>query len=322
MAFTADSTAAEVIAGHDLSGKRAVVTGGSGGIGLETAATLAGAGADVVLAVRDTAKATVARQTIIDRFPAAVVSMIELDLTDLANVNRAAAALVDEGTPIDLLVNNAGVMFPPLLRTADGFELQFGTNHLGHFAFTAGVLPLLRAAGKQDGARVVNVSSAGHRMGGIDFDDPNFERRAYDKFAGYGQSKTANILFARELDRRYANVGVHAFSLHPGMIMTDLARHMGADDFEELAARARANAESESSGGFSGQGMPSFKTIPQGAATSVYACVTKDLTEHGGAYLSDCALMEPCECAASGEDAQRLWGLSETLTRAVFAPAV
>lgn len=318
MAFNSESTAADVIAGHDLSGQRAVVTGGSGGIGLETAATLAGAGADVVIAARDISKATAAKVAILERFPNANVSIAELDLTDLAKVRACAAALLDGGAPINLLVNNAGVMFPPLLRTNDGFELQFGTNHLGHFAFTAGVLPLLLSAGA---ARVVNVSSAGHGMGGIDFDDPNFEHRPYDKFLGYGQSKSANILFAREFDRRYASAGLHAFSLHPGMIMTDLARHMTTDDFEALMARARTNAASDLSDESAAQGMPSFKTIPQGAATTVYACVTKELDDDGGAYLSDCAIVEPLECANRSEDAQRLWTLSEELTQVVFDSA-
>ena len=315
MEFNAETTTADVIAGHDLSGCRAVITGSTGGIGLETAITLAGAGAAVVIAARDVDKAKASLQIIRTLHPAAEVSAATLDLTDLASIRTCAAALVGDGEPVDLLVNNAGVMFPPLTRTADGFELQFGTNHLGHFAFTSGLMPLLRAANQP---RVVNVSSAGHRMGAIDFEDPNFERRTYDKFAGYGQSKTANVLFAREFDRRYGSGGLHAFSLHPGMIMTELGRHMGTDDFEELSARARASAASESSGGFSGQGMPSFKTIPQGAATSVYACVTPDLVTLGGAYLSDCAVVDPCPWANNDEDAQRLWTLSEELVGCIF----
>ena len=242
-----------------------------------------------------------------------------LDLASLQSARDFGETFAAQHQRLDLLVNNAGVMFPPLTRTADGFELQFGTNHLGHFALTAGLLPLLIASKK---ARVVNVSSAGHRFSGIDFEDPNFERREYDKFIGYGQSKTANVLFAGELDRRFNGHGVNSFSLHPGMIATDLARHMTGDDFNVLIERAKARAaeDEETVGeGDSNSGMPSFKTIPQGAATSIWACVSPQLDADGGAYCSDCTIAAPEPWACDPEAARQLWELSEQLTSTKFA---
>jgi NAD(P)-dependent dehydrogenase (short-subunit alcohol dehydrogenase family) len=311
MVLGATTTADEVLAGRDLTGREFLVTGASGGIGLETARALAARGARVTLAARDQHKLDAALAQVREEQPDARVDVGHVDLADLASVRTFAADFLAENKRLDVLINNAGVMFPPLTRTVDGFELQFGTNHLAHFLLTALLFPLLRASAP---ARVVNVSSEGHRRGGVDLDDANFIAREYDKFVGYGQSKTANILFSRELDRRAADagVGVHAFSLHPGRIGTDLGRHMTHDDMVALLERAKASATG---------GMPEFKTIPQGAATTVYAAVTEELDGHGGAYLSDCALAEPAPWATDDEIARGLWDLSESLVSEQWSPA-
>ncbi|HEY1737711.1 MAG TPA: SDR family NAD(P)-dependent oxidoreductase, partial [Acidimicrobiia bacterium] len=302
-------------AGHDLAGAEFLVTGGSGGIGFETARALAAHGARVTLAARDRTKLESARARLLAEVPDARVDEAIVDLADLASVRTFAADFLAERDHLDVLVNNAGVMFPPLTRTADGFELQFGTNHLAHFLLTALLFPLLRASAADVGGagrvRVVNVSSEGHRRGGVDLGDPNFIARDYDKFVGYGQSKTANILFSRELDRRAESVGVHAFSLHPGRIATDLGRHMTHDDMVALMERAKAASST---------GMPDFKSIPQGAATTVYAAVTEELDQHGGAYLSDCALAEPADWARDDATAKGLWDLSESLVSEQWSP--
>ncbi len=295
-----------------LDGMTAIVTGASGGIGRETARVLSASGANVTLAVRDQIKGDEAAQWIRDSHPDVELEIGSLDLTSLASVRKFAIGFTATHKRLDLLVNNAGVMFPPLTRTQEGFELQFGTNHLGHFALTSGLLPLLRASGR---ARVVNVSSAGHSMGRIDFDDPNFTLREYDKLVGYGQSKTANILFAQELDRRFSNEGIHGYSLHPGMIATDLARHMDSDDFTRLMERAKARAAAASE---DGEGMPSFKTVEQGAATSVWAAITSDDVLAGGSYCSDCAIATPENWATDPEIATHLWSLSEDLVAHPF----
>jgi NAD(P)-dependent dehydrogenase (short-subunit alcohol dehydrogenase family) len=314
--FDATTTADEVLAGRDLTGTEFLITGASGGIGLETARALAAHGARVTLAARDRGKLDAALARVLEELPDARIDGAIVDLADLASVRRFTADFLAERDRLDVLVNNAGVMFPPLSRTADGFELQFGTNHLAHFLLTALLFPLLRGGANGGGTgarrvRVVNVSSEGHRRAGVDLGDPNFIARDYDKFVGYGQSKTANILFGRELDRRAEASGVHAFSLHPGRIATDLGRHMTHDDMVALMERAKAAS--------SGSGMPEFKSIPQGAATTVYAAVTEGLDEHGGAYLSDCALAEPADWAR--DDATGLWDLSESLVSEQWSPA-
>ncbi len=309
MTFDATTTADEVLAGRDLSGTEFLVTGASGGIGFETARSLAAHGARVTLAARDRTKLEAALAQLLEEQPGARVDVALVDLADLSSVRKFAADFLAERARLDVLINNAGVMLPPLTRTVEGFELQFGTNHLAHFLLTGLLWPLLNASGP---ARVVNVSSEGHRRGGVDLDDPNFIARDYDKFLGYGQSKTANILFSRELDRHASGMGVHAYSLHPGRIATDLGRHMTHDDMVQLMERARAASAS---------GMPDFKSIPQGAATTVYTAVTEALDDHGGAYLSDCALAEPAEWATDDAVAGALWELSESLVGEQWSPA-
>ena len=322
----AESTTDEVLATVDLTGKTAVVTGASGGLGLETARALAARGAHVVVAARDADKTAAAIDQIRAGHPDASVSAVTLDLGSLRSVTQAAADVLAEHDQIDLLINNAGVMASPLDHTADGFELQFGTNHLGHFLFTNLLAPAILSAGTGRGARVINLSSAGHSMGGVDFDDPNFEHREYNPWASYGQSKTANILFSVGLDARWAPRGVRSLAVHPGGIHTDLGRHLTPETVaflqDRLVAAAEANARS---------GAPAFqwKTIPQGAATSVWAATAPELEGIGGRYCEDCALAEirsegsspSAQVSASAVDpaaAERLWELSERLVGREF----
>ena len=237
MTYGFETTTDEVIDGVDLTGKIAVVTGASAGIGVETARALAAAGARVVLAARNAERTEAAAESIRERVPGADLEVGTLDLTSLDNVRAFAAWYLDRHDELQLLVNNAGVMFTPFEHTADGFEMQFGTNHVGHFLLTCLLVPALLAGAP---SRVVNLSSGGHMGSDIVWDDPNFERRDYDKFAAYGQSKTANILFSVELDRRLADRGVHAYAVHPGMIATELGRYMTRDDMAALAGARQA----------------------------------------------------------------------------------
>ncbi|WP_395023300.1 SDR family NAD(P)-dependent oxidoreductase [Dongia sp.] len=276
--FGATSTTDEVLAGIDLRGKRVLVTGVSAGLGVETARALAARGAHVIGAARDLRKAESAME---QAWAAARngggVELIELDLAALASVRSAADRLVAAGKPLDLVINNAGVMACPLLRTEDGFEMQFGTNHLGHFVFTNRIAPLLRA-----GSRVVALASMGHRSADIDLDDPNFERTPYDPWQAYGRSKTANILFAVAFDKRHRERGVRATAVHPGGIKTELGRHLSDADFDTLLARLNAD--------LAAKGKPPFwlKTVPQGAATSVWAGVVAPAEAVGGRYCENC----------------------------------
>lgn len=317
----AQSTADEVLADIDLGGTTAVVTGASGGLGLETARALASRGARVVLAARDADRTAAAIATVRSVVPGADVSPLMIDLGSLAGVETAAEKLLETMSTIDLLINNAGVMASPFSHTADGFELQFGTNHLGHFLFTNLLAPAVLGAGANGRARVVNLSSAGHSMGDVDFDDPNFERRPYDPWKSYGQAKSANILFSVGLDARWAAAGVRSFAVHPGGIHTDLGRHLTPDTISFLQTRLAAAAEANER-----SGAPGFqwKTIPQGAATTVWAATAPELDGIGGRYCEDCGLAEVRAegASASGQvsaaavdpaNAERLWELSERL---------
>jgi len=315
MAFNRETTTEEAIAGVDLRGRTAVITGASAGLGIETSRALAGAGARVAMVARDLSKLEAAVRGIRDVLPQADIETERMDLADLASVRAAAGRLADRFPEIHLLINNAGVMACPLGRTAEGFELQFGTNHLGHFLFTCLLVPSLRAGAP---ARVVNLSSAGHRLSGVDFEDPNYLERDYDKWEAYGQSKSANALFAVALDKRLADEGVRAFSVHPGMIVTELGRHLDRADIEALQARARQAGQTA--------GM---KSIPAGAATTVWAATSSELEDRGGLYLEDCRIAEPeapgvsggyCAHAVDPEAAERLWSLSEELIGERFAP--
>jgi NAD(P)-dependent dehydrogenase (short-subunit alcohol dehydrogenase family) len=303
----ANTTTDEVIVGADLSGKTAVITGGSAGLGVETGRTLAGAGARVVLVGRDEAKISAVVKQMRTDLPEADIDYQLMDLADLASVREAGSALREKLPQIHLLINNAGVMACPQAQTKDGFELQFGTNHLGHFLFTCLLLPSLLAATP---ARIVNLSSGGHRFSDVDFEDPNFEQRDYDKWVAYGQSKTANAQFSVALNQRLSGRGVTANAVHPGVIMTELGRHLQPEDLELLSASSPDMAMS-------------FKTIPAGAATSVWAATAAELEGKGGLYLEDCQIgeLKEEEGASSGylsyalnpASAEKLWTLSEQL---------
>ncbi len=305
--FGARSTASEVLAGLDLSGVSAIVTGASGGLGAESARALAERGARVTLTARDVAKAEAAAEQIRKSTGNHRVDVIALELTSLASIRAFAAEFAARHDRLNVLLCNAGVMACPLERTAQGWELQFATNHLGHFLLAGLLTPLLVASAP---SRVVSVSSRGHRFSPVVFDDLHFERRPYDKWAAYGQAKTANVLFAVELDRRLAGRGVRANALHPGGIVTELGRHLTKDDIAELMSRAPG-------------GKMEWKTPEAGAATSVWAATAPELEGQGGLYLDDCQIAsvrtsadDPGGYEAYARDpaaARRLWTVSEEL---------
>ncbi|MFG3619326.1 SDR family NAD(P)-dependent oxidoreductase [Nocardia sp. NPDC047654] len=304
--FTAESTAAEVIAGIDLTGRRAIVTGGSSGIGIETARALAGAGAEVTLAVRNLEAGRRTAADIAGTTGNERVLVASLDLSDQASV---AAFVAGWDGPLHMLINNAGVMAAPLTRTPQGWEMQFATNHLGHFALATGLHGALAAAG---GARVVSVSSSAHHRSPVVFDDIHFERRPYDPWSAYGQSKTANVLFAVEATRRWAEDGITVNALMPGGIRTNLQRHVS----DEELARLRAAA---------GGARMMWKTPEQGAATSVLVATSPLLDGVGGRYFEDCGEAEVGVLSARNgvaayaldpDAAARLWRVSSEMLSA------
>jgi NAD(P)-dependent dehydrogenase (short-subunit alcohol dehydrogenase family) len=277
--FGATSTTEDVLSGIDLRGKRVLVTGVSAGIGVETARSLAAHGTDVVGAVRDLSKAKAATEVV--RKDAAKnggsFELIELDLANLKSVRACADHLLGKAEPFDVVIANAGVMATPFGKTADGFEMQFGTNHLGHFVLVNRIASLIRAGG-----RLISLSSAGHRISNVDLDDPNFERTPYDPMIAYGRSKTANILFAVAFDKRHRGRGVRAAAVHPGAIQTELGRYMDSSQLQSLVDRMNQQLAAEGKGPFQ------WKTIPQGAATSVWAAVVAPTEEIGGQYCANC----------------------------------
>src|SRR5579863_4250320 len=276
--FGATSTTDEVLSGVNLQGKRILVTGVSAGLGIETARSLAAHGADVVGAARDLKKAEAATAQVRKDAAAAGGSFeLALDLASLKSVRACADELVARGEAFDVVIANAGVMATPFGQTADGFETQFGTNHLGHFVLVNRIAPLIRAGG-----RLVNLSSAGHRYSNVDLDDPGFERTPYEPFVAYGHSKTANILFAVEFDKRHRGRGVRAAAVHPGGIQTELGRYADPGRIEALIKQINQQQAAE--------GKPPFqwKTIPQGSATSVWAAVVAPADEVGGQYCENC----------------------------------
>jgi NAD(P)-dependent dehydrogenase (short-subunit alcohol dehydrogenase family) len=321
--FGRDSTAADVIAGIDLTGKTAIVTGGYSGLGLETVRALAAAGAAVVVPARrpEHARDVLAAAGLTPAATGGVsvteLEVAELDLADLASVKEFAAGFLAGATPganrsLDILINNAAIMASPEHRVGPGWESQFATNHLGHFALTNLLWPALAAA---QGARVVSLSSTGHKLSGIRFDDINFDA-GYDKWQAYGQAKTANALFAVQLDSLGRNFGVRAFAVHPGGIMTELQRHLPR---EEMIAAGWMNED--------GKLDPRFKTPVQGAATSVWAATAPTLEGMGGVYCEDCDIAEATvpgspEARIRGVDAHavdreaaaRLWQVSAEMT--------
>lgn len=313
-AYNARSTTDDVLSGVDLSGKRILVTGVSAGLGVETARALVAHGADVVGAARDLAKAEKATAEV--RAAAAAsggsFALIALDLASLASVRAAADALVADGRRFDIVIANAGVMAAPFGKTVDGFETQFGTNHLGHFTFVNRIAALIK-----DGGRFVSLASSGHRFSNVNLEDPNFDRGDYEPWAAYGRSKTANILFAVEFDRRHKDRGVRAVALHPGGIHTELGRHL--DEGALAALVERINATARESGGEAFE----FKSIPQGAATSVWAAVVADADAIGGRYCEDCHVADLVEgdgvragvrsYALDADNAKALWVKSEEM---------
>ena len=278
-AFGATSTTEHVLSGVNLRGKRILVTGVSAGLGVETARSLVAHGATVVGAARDLAKAKTA--TIEVQKDAATngssFELVELDLASLKSVRACADTLVRKGEPFDVVIANAGVMATPFGHTADGFETQFGTNHLGHFVLVNRIASLIR-----DGGRLINLSSAGHRYSNVDLDDPNFERTPYEPFVAYGRSKTANILFAVAFDKRHRHRGVRAAAVHPGGIRTELGRYAEPGRIEKVIEQLNQQLAAQGKGPFQ------WKSIPQGAATSVWAAVVAPANEIGGQYCENC----------------------------------
>jgi NAD(P)-dependent dehydrogenase (short-subunit alcohol dehydrogenase family) len=305
----AESTADDVLGDRDLTGLQVVITGVSAGLGVETARALASRGAAVTGVVRDPAKARASLAA-----AGAPVALVEADLASLASVRSGAGAVAASLDRIDLLIANAGIMACPRGTTADGFELQFGTNHLGHFVLVNRLLPLLLTGSP---ARIVNLSSAGHRFGDVDLDDPGFERTPYDPWLAYGRAKTANVLFAVELDRRLRDRGVRAAAVHPGGILTELGRHLTDESLQALVERR-------------GEREVTWKSVPQGAATSVWAGVVADPAAVGGRYCEDCAVAPVIDdgnqspgvmrYALDPATAGRLWARSEDLVGESFDP--
>jgi NAD(P)-dependent dehydrogenase (short-subunit alcohol dehydrogenase family) len=315
--FGAESTTDEVLDGVDLRGQRILVTGASAGLGVETARALAAHGAQVVGAVRDLEKGRRATEVVRERAAdGGGLELIELDLASLASVRAAADALLADGAPFDVVIANAGVMACPKGQTIDGFETQFGTNHLGHFVLVNRIASLLKPGGC-----LVNLSSAGHRFSDVDLDDPNFERTPYTEFGAYGRSKTANILFAVEFDRRHKDRGVRAAAVHPGGIQTELGRHMTPEVVQQMMSNLNAGQPA---------GAPAFKfkSIPQGAATSVWTAIVAPADAVGGRYCEDChvaeIVMDPAvrggvrPYALDPARAKALWAKSEEMVGEAF----
>jgi len=322
--FGAKSTTEDVLAGVDLKGKHILVTGVSAGLGVETARALVAHGADVVGAARDLEKAKRATSEVSKAAAetGASFELVELDLASLKSVRAAADKLLADGRLFDVIIANAGVMATPFGKTADGFETQFGTNHLGHFVFVNRIAKLIK-----DGGRLVNLSSSGHRFSDVDLNDPNFETTPYEPFVAYGRSKTANILFAVEFDRRHRDRGVRATAVHPGGIATELARYMPEGTIEAWFHQIQEQRAA------AGEPPFEFKSIPQGAATSVWAGVVASADEVGGKYCEDCQVGElipaDSQVSVSGrgvhayalnpERAKALWKKSEEMVCETFA---
>jgi NAD(P)-dependent dehydrogenase (short-subunit alcohol dehydrogenase family) len=319
----ATSTTEDVLSGVNLRGKRILVTGVSAGLGVETARSLAAHGAQVVGAARDLSKAKAATAQV--RNDAAAnggsFELVALDLASLKSVRECAKKLLANGEPFDVVIANAGVMATPFGHTADGFETQFGTNHLGHFVFVNRIASLIRTGG-----RLINLSSSGHRFSNVDLEDPNFERTPYDPFVAYGRSKTANILFAVAFDQRHRERGIRAAAVHPGGIQTELGRYTDLSQIQKMIDQINQQLATEGKTPFQ------WKTIPQGAATSVWAGVVAPADEIGGRYCENChvgkvvpddvtisAISEGVRAyALDPNNAEALWKKSEELVGESF----
>jgi NAD(P)-dependent dehydrogenase (short-subunit alcohol dehydrogenase family) len=283
MDYGPQTTTDEVVEGVDLAGTVVVVTGASSGLGVETARALAAQGAEVVMTVRDPSRGADAADAV-----GANGHLVALDLASLDRVRAGAAAILDRWPRVDVLVNNAGVMATPQERTADGFDLQLGTNHLGHFLLTARLAPALA-----DGSRIVNVTSAGHFISGMHWDDPHYRTRPYNKWEAYGQSKTANVLFTRGLAQR----GRTAYAVHPGKIASGLYRYLPDEERAAIVEGQPATGEQL------------VKTVEEGAATSVWAATAGGIPS--GSYLADCTVAEAASHATDPAEVERLWSWSE-----------
>jgi NAD(P)-dependent dehydrogenase (short-subunit alcohol dehydrogenase family) len=309
--FGHGSTAEEVVAGIDLAGQTALVTGGYSGVGTETVKALVGAGARVIVAGRRPKEADTTLADIRDR-----LAVVKLDLIDPASIDECAEAVGNETGKLDIIINNAAIMANPLTRDARGFESQFATNHLGHFQLVMRLWPLVKAAG--DGARIITLSSLAHKRSAFQVEDPHYQRRDYEKWEAYGQAKTANALFARHLDKLAAPHGVRAFAVHPGGIITNLSRYLTEEDIAMFRARAEGNEDA-------GPKIV-WKTPEQGAATSVWAATSPQLADKGGVYCEDCDIAALTELDGSKAStgvmahacdpvaAERLWTMSEEMT--------
>jgi len=324
--FGKDTTTDEVLDGVDLSGRRVVITGAASGLGRESARALAAHGARVTVLARSASRAGEGVDALRAMVPGAEVEAGVVDLADLTSIRTFAADFLARHDAIDVLINNAGIMACPFGHTVDGFETQFGTNHLGHFLLTALLSPALL---RGDAPRVVTLSSAGHSRSDIDLDDPNFESTEYSAWVAYGRSKTANALFARELATRGGPAGVLSFSVHPGGIITDLGRHLTEDLMNEMLsfATVRTAAAEETTGDDEGGLGFEFKTVEAGAATQVWAATAPELADHNGAYLADCGLgVLGANPGANGflpyllddDHAAALWDRSEQLVGQAF----
>ncbi|MBB3128308.1 NAD(P)-dependent dehydrogenase (short-subunit alcohol dehydrogenase family) [Paenibacillus rhizosphaerae] len=310
--FGPRTTAMEVLGGQDLTGKTAIVTGGYSGLGLETVKVLASAGATVIVPVRTPEKAAVTLSAV----PG--VELAQLDLMNPTSIDAFAERFIASGRPLHILIHSAGIMAAPLNRDSRGYESQLATNHLGHFQLVLRLWPALKAA---EGARIVSVSSRAHQLAGIDFEDPNFKTRPYDKWLAYAQSKTANALFAVAMDKRGESHGVRAFSVHPGTIVTDLSRNLSKDELRSMGA---LNEQGEH---VFTEYNDELKTIEEGAATAVWCAVHPQLDGKGGVYCEnvDIAVITSTpytpgvfEWAVNADNAERLWTLSEQLTGLKF----
>lgn len=314
--FNHDTTTDEVLEGIDLTGQRALVTGGSSGLGTETARALASKGAEVIIAARNMEKAEEVRAQIAQTTGNDNIHIETLELASLSAIRDFAARFLAKYDRLNLLINNAGVMACPESKTADGFEMQFGSNHLGHFYMTCLIMPALLNAAP---ARIVSLSSLGHRVSPVVFDDINFENRPYDRWVSYGQAKTANSLFAIGLEKRLAGRGIHAYAVHPGVIRTQLARHLSEEDLAALQSRIESGDTQQ------------MKSVEAGAATTIYAATAPELEGKGGLYLEDCGIAEQIpdddptlpygvrSFALDPAAAEKLWEVSEQMVGETFA---
>jgi NAD(P)-dependent dehydrogenase (short-subunit alcohol dehydrogenase family) len=298
--FGPRTTAEQALAGRDLQGKIAIVTGGHAGLGLETTRVLSNAGATVVIGARDPQKARMAVAEMKN------VAASRLDLASPRSIDRFANEFLNSNRALDLLINNAGIMATPLMRDDRGYEMQFATNHLGHFQLTARLWGALKKSGN---ARVIALSSLGHSISGVDISDPNFNQRPYDKWEAYGQSKSANSLFAVELDKRGQEHGIRAFAVHPGGILTDLARYLTDEDFKAFGVY-RENGVLK--------GPDSLKNIEQGAATTVWCAGSPQLINKGGVYCEDCDIAPMLSADSNPRSGVRPWAVDRTAAEALW----